>query len=83
MKDRKKAPFLFIADKSLELIDAYDIRNNNIAYPGFFLLHHGRVVWKHREMKFHRQNTSAILQLVKTAQSKAKSTILAEKRSEN
>lgn len=68
MKDRHKAPFLFIADESLELIDYYQFRNNDIAHPGFSLLHHGNVVWRQREMKFIRKDAQTILRQVQTAQ---------------
>ncbi len=68
MKKRKNASFMFIADPSLKLIDAYHFRNKNISQPGFVLLHQGEVVWEQREMKFHRQNTTTIIEHIQEAQ---------------
>jgi len=68
MQERKKAPFLFIADENLELIDAYDNRDGNIAKPGFILLHQGENVWQHSEFKYLRQNMLAIIEKIKTIQ---------------
>jgi len=68
MQDRKNAPFLFVADENLELIDAFGIRDGNIAKPGFILLHQGKNVWQHSEFKFLRQNMIAIIEKIKKVQ---------------
>jgi len=68
MKKRQKAPFLYLADKSLELINAFQFRDKKIAQPGFVLLHWRKIVWERREMKFLRQKTSAIFTQIQKAQ---------------
>ena len=74
MKERKKAPFLFIADQDLELIDAFDVRTNTIARPGFILLHQGVEVWRHTEFKYLRQEIESIINRLKKVQKKILST---------
>jgi len=70
MKERKKAPFLFIADQDLELIDAFDFRAKTIARPGFILLHNGVEVWRHTEFKYLRLEIESIINRLKKVQKK-------------
>ena len=69
MQERSNAPFLFVADSAMELIDAYNFRDDSIARPGFVLLYFGQPLWRKEEMKYLRLNTGTILGLIKNAQS--------------
>lgn len=67
MKERHSAPFLFIADQDLTLINRYDMRNSKIAKPGFVLLYHQQEVWRKTEFKYLRTAPDVILHLIESA----------------
>ncbi len=64
MKNRHQAPFTFIADDELEIINVFGFRNGSIARPGFVLLKQGREVWRRNEKKFRRTDTAEIIHAV-------------------
>ena len=84
-KSHHQAPFLFIADSNLAIIDHYDLRTTafsfklretkTVAHPGFILLYHGQEVW--RDIQFQYKRTAFAKTLEQIDQ------VMARKLSEN
>ncbi len=63
-KSHHQAPFLFIADSNLAIIDHYNLRTTTfsfklretktVAHPGFILLYHGQEVWRDIQPQYKR-----------------------------
>ena len=77
MPAQHQAPFLFIADSNLAIIDHYDLRTTTFSYklrefktvarPGFILLHHGREVWRDIQHQYMRTPFTKTLEQIEQA----------------
>ena len=77
MKERQQAPFLFIADQDLALIDHFGLRTmtfssklmkfKTISHPTFILFHRREEVWRDVQPKYKRTAVSETLAQIDSA----------------